>query len=268
MNLIDAIRARHSVRTFDGRGLTDAERAEAEKLLAQHCSGMTVKLISSDTGTFRPSTYGVVRGARDFLLLGYGPTDEEALRAGMAMERVVLGLQRIGLSTCWIASTFRHTVFDREAGFPADRPLRIVIPVGHAARRRSLIDAVAHTLARSSSRRPSDRLFFTDSVLYNVAGTDRFYLPLSLMRLAPSSVNSQPWRAIVDTRAATPTVDFFCATSTPLSMLDMGIGLCHFAVGTEAMGLTGGYEKRPTHSDGGDWRYVCSWVTAEGQSAS
>jgi len=45
-----------------------------------------------------------------------------------------------------------------------------------------------------------------------------------MMRLAPSSVNSQPWRALV----VGDTVHFYYTPKSNLSLIDCGIGLCHF----------------------------------------
>ena len=43
----------------------------------------------------------------------------------------------------------------------------------------------------SAKRKPMDDLFIVND-------ESKFYWPLEMMRLAPSSTNSQPWRAEVD----------------------------------------------------------------------
>ena len=53
------------------------------------------------------------------------------------------------------------------------------------------------------------------------------------MRLAPSSLNSQPWRAVVDG----DTAHFFVAAKARDNYVDMGIGLAHVALVASEQGL-------------------------------
>lgn len=261
MTLTEAIEARHSVRTFDGAGLNAGERLALTKALRDAAAPFGGKwkatIVSESEATdFRPSTYGMIRGARDYIAVGFGGDELSMLSAGFAVEKVVLEAVRLGVASCWIGATFRQSRFSESADMPVETPLKAVVALGRAKGRRSLIDEVAHFMARGGKRRPLERTFFNESVLYAVEPGCLFHEPLRLMSLAPSSVNSQPWRAIVRDSC----VDFFCAGTSPLNTIDMGIGLAHFATGCDAAGLHGTFRKLKRRADGGNWRYVTSFV--------
>ncbi|MDE6458444.1 MAG: hypothetical protein K2L31_07600, partial [Muribaculum sp.] len=86
---------------------------------------------------------------------------------------------------------------------------------------------------------------------------NRFAEPLEMMRLAPSSVNSQPWRALV----MGDTVHFYYLPKSNLSLIDCGIGLCHFYETERFNGNKGtfsGMENAPNAPQG--WRYLISYT--------
>ena len=79
-----------------------------------------------------------------------------------------------------------------------------------------------------------------------------------MMRLAPSSTNSQPWRATTDSDI----VHFYCATSNRYSLTDCGIGLCHFADGATHAGIQGNFRNISDHPEPPqNWRYITSFQT-------
>ncbi len=82
---------------------------------------------------YRPTTYGMLKGARHFFLLASGADGESALSTGFRFEQIVLKAWQMGLGTCWIAATFKGSDFDRDQTWPEGETLRIVCPVGTAA---------------------------------------------------------------------------------------------------------------------------------------
>jgi len=231
MKIIDAIKRRTSVRNFDGKSLPDGQVASIQRWIAQATSpfggSVSIRLARMDGGTsFRPSTYGVITGARQFLLLAMRPDRESALSAGYMMERIVLNAVVAGLGTCWVGGTFSGSSFDRGMLWPDGERLRIVVPVGVAASRKAILSELMSLAVGSRRRRPFGSLFFdcTFATPLSHAGAGGLAFSLEMMRLAPSSMNSQPWRAIVEGGV----VHFFMKRHSDLSLIDMGIGLCHF----------------------------------------
>lgn len=229
MNIIEAMKERRSVRTFDNVPLTP----DTLHLLQQYIDHVDdpfggnfiihLKKFDIENG-FKPSTYGMIKGAREFFTIAMADDDKSALAVGFCFEQIVLKAWQLGLGTCWIAATFKGTCFDSASPLPDGLRLRIVCPVGVTASK-SLIEKISRFAVKSDRRKPFDKLFFDGNFTQSLSPDSRFGESLEMMRLAPSSTNSQPWRAIVDGDE----VHFYYVPKSQLSILDCGIGLCHFA---------------------------------------
>lgn len=233
-DIFEAMRTRRSVRTFDGTPLTSVERSEIEKIIqmstlaAPFGKDARYRIGISDVdmdGDFKPGTYGIIKGAKTYLTMTVGPSPVDARTAGFAMEEVVLFAWQHGLGTCWLGGTFKASTFLGSTNVPDGEKLRIVVPIGHPADRRRFMDRVTRMIAGSDRRREFGRLFFIDDWQSPLMRNSAFGYSLEAMRLAPSSTNSQPWRALVDG----DTVHFY-AVRGRFSDIDMGIGICHFAL--------------------------------------
>jgi len=241
MDIVEAIEARSSVRTFVGEPLC-MEQIKSINLAMSRATyplhgSWSMELRRFElTGPLRPGTYGFIKGAVDFMLLGFdGNNHADAVAAGFAMEQVVLACTQMGLGTCWMAGTFKATDFCAKSHFPDGMGLQAVIPVGTAAGRTRFIERVTRFAMGSRNRKPVESLFFAGDWNRPMADCGQFYEPLMMMRLAPSSTNSQPWRALIDGDA----VHFYCKDATRVHMIDMGIGMCHFDMTGRYRGITG-----------------------------
>lgn len=250
MNIIDIITRRKSVRTFDAEATISTECISALREYIKEVSEprfggkVTLRLEEFDLkGQYKPSTYGVIKGARWFLLMGIGATPESELSAGYMMEQVVLRATELGLGTCWIAATFKGSDFETKASFPADEPLRIISPVGIEANKRSFTDTATRFIAGSDRRKDFDSLFYADDSNGVVSVESPFRKPLEMLRLAPSATNSQPWRATVDGDSVT----FYIARQSKTAVLDLGIGLSHFEAVINLEGYHGTWQLLTDH---------------------
>lgn len=228
MNIIEAIKERRSVRNFNCESLAQSQISELEDAVKNAESpfggDVTIRLQSFDVKDgFKPSTYGMIKGAVDFFLLGIKDDKQSALTAGFKFEQVVLKAWQMGLGTCWIAATFKGTDFDRGQTWPDGEELKIICPVGVAAKQ-SILEKATRLALGSKNRKPFDKLFFNENFQTPYEPTGRFGEALEMMRLAPSSTNSQPWRVLV----SGDTVHFYYVPKSPASVLDCGIGICHF----------------------------------------
>lgn len=267
MDIKEAIAKRHSVRSYDVSRRVSAEQVEAIRRCCDIADnpfggGYAIGMISDDgAGDFRPSTYGVIRGASTYLVMALRDDQQARLAGGYAFERVVLEATRLGLGTCWIGGTFRGSRF--EAAFPPggnpDMSIAIVSPLGYAAERQSFLHKLASTIAGSRGRKPFEQLFFESDVSHPLAFESPYAAALESMRLAPSSVNSQPWRAVV----CGDRVDFFATRHDRLNEIDMGIALCHFHLGLDESQKKRGHfvvASSPCDYDvPSKWRYVVSF---------
>lgn len=260
MNILEIIRERRSVRSFNGQPLP----AEMVRMMneAIRCStdpfggNVTIRLKYFDLKDgYRPSTYGMIKGATDFFLIGIGDGEASALSAGFRFEQVVLRAKELGLGTCWIAATFKGSDFDRGEVWPAGEELKIICPVGVPEKQR-MLEKLGRMALGSNRRKPFADLFFSDDFTHPLPRESHFGEPLEMMRLAPSSTNSQPWRALV----AGDTVHFYYKPKSPASVLDCGIGMCHFYLTEEYLGRKGGFFKADSAPQAPDnWKYLYSF---------
>lgn len=262
MDITDAIRTRSSVRNFNGCPLTADQIRELNECIARAESpfggNATIRLQHFDLkGPFKPGTYGVITGATHFMLMAIGNGKPSLLTAGYLMEQAVLKATMLGLGTCWIAATFKGTDFDRGQTWPHGQRLRIVSPVGIPADRPSLLARITRMAARSAKRKPFGTLFFNGSFTQPLDESHTgIASSLALMRMAPSSTNSQPWRALV----CGDTVHFFYRSKGDLSIIDCGIGLLHFHIGQQRQNAAGHFfeaNEIPAHP--GSLTYLISY---------
>lgn len=242
MTITEMIRSRHSVRDYTGIPLNARQKVDIAEAIDSADSPfggkVDIKIVTAgDAGPFTPTTYGMIRGARDFMLLGIAPDRESLLSAGYIAEHAVLAATSLGLGTCWMSGTFSKTEFGRAADFDAATPLTIVIAMGVPAARKGFLARAAGFLAGSDSRRPYGELFCRADGTPLTDDGSAVAEALQMMRLAPSGVNSQPWRAVVDDDGKT--VHFFSKSTKPTAYVDMGIGISHFVLAARACGLDG-----------------------------
>lgn len=202
----EAVRRRHSVRTFTG-----------EPLSPQVMEALTQALGREPLPARAPGfgTYGMIRGAACFLPVmaqTSGNSGDAACRAADIAEQIVLWLTLQGVGTCWLGATY-HGI-----GRPqADCRVLALIAAGIPAPKPHLLDRISRGISRSDTRRPLADLF-------DVA-PGSIYLPaLEMVRLAPSAMNRQPWRAIEQGG----TLHFYCDRADDYRDLDMGIAVAHF----------------------------------------
>lgn len=245
MTITEVIENRVSVRTFDkdkelGNNEIETIRHSIREASTPFGGSFTIDFKKFDLkGPQSPGTYGTISGAKWYLLMGIADEEMSTLSAGYGMEKVVLKATELGLGTCWMALTFKESDFAKGSEMPANEPLRIVSPVGFPAKKRKLLESITRMTLGSAKRKPMDELFSEENFGIPVGKENKFYEALSMMRLAPSAKNSQPWRALVSGNE----VWFYYVSKTAASILDLGIGLCHFDLTLKEAGYDGKWEK-------------------------
>ena len=261
MDIITAMKERRSVRSYNGEPLSAELKSGLEKAIKDSYSlfggNVTIRLKSFDLkGDFKPNTYGVIKGASDFFLLGIGDDEESAFTAGFRFEQVVLKAWEMGLGTCWIAATFKGSLFDRGEDWPKGESLKIISPVGIPEKQR-FTEKLMRLTVGSDKRKPFSELFFKDGFKKPLNQDDKFGESLEMLRLAPSSTNSQPWRALVKGDK----VMFYYKPKSPISILDSGIGICHFYETEKFKGFDGRFDKETeARAAPEDWKYLISYI--------
>ena len=237
MEKIDIVKARRSVRTFDGKGL-DPELASSIIECARNATnpyGLEIDyrlLKASEKGLSSPVIVGT-----DLYMAGKMkkvPHAEEAF--GYSFEQVVLRAQELGVGTTWIAGTMNRDMFEKAMEVSSDEVMPCVSPLGIPSKRKSVREVMMRTAIKADSRLDASQIFFDGAFGKPLAFDAESTLgqTLELVRLAPSAVNKQPWRLVV----CKDRVHFYEKHSLnsgsgdwDIQKIDMGIALYHFTLG-------------------------------------
>ena len=239
-NMEKLVRERRSVRTFDGRELTAADK---EKLCAY------MKIIDNPYGLpieFRllpQMGCPVVVGTELYIgaKMKNAPHLNEAF--GYAFEMLVLYAQSLGIGTVWIGGTMDRSAFEKTMELSEDEVMPCVSPIGYPANKMSVREKMMRKGVKADSRFSFEDIAYWGSfdtpLTADAAG--KLFLPIEAVRLAPSAVNKQPWRIVV----MDGIVHFYLKRSKNLNgskidmqKIDMGIALCHFALTEKEQGFS------------------------------
>ncbi len=243
MTVLDAIKSRRSVRTFDGTALRqdDAQRIVgfAETIENPYDIPIEWKLLDAKKhGLSSPVIVGT-----DAYIAGKMrrvPHAEEAF--GYTFEKVVLFAESLGVGTTWIAGTMKRDAFEKAMALAEGEVMPCVSPLGYPAKKMSLRESLMRKGIRADSRLAFDKLFFDGSfekpLTTDLAG--KLADALEAVRLAPSAVNKQPWRVVLRENE----VDFyekknigFDDGAWDIQKIDLGIALAHFELAARESGL-------------------------------
>ncbi|MFA5055824.1 MAG: nitroreductase family protein [Dehalococcoidia bacterium] len=278
----DVIRERCSWRSYDGKALDEKVRAELEGRLSRLDKGpfgvpVRIQLMDRAGPSWRTrafGTYGFISGAKHFLAGAVEKADKDLENYGYVFEEAILHATDLGLGTCWLGGTFNRSSFARAIRLRDDEILPAVSPIGYKRNRKGVLDSTMHRTVGSANRRPWRELFFNSNLDTPVveAEAGRYTVPLEMVRLAPSSVNGQPWRIIriegsdsfhfylKRTGLSTRTADIFMPLY--LQRIDIGIAMCHFEIAARELKIEGRWEVLNPGIGPlpGEVEYVVSWV--------
>jgi hypothetical protein len=207
-DLVQAMRARHSVRQYEDRPVPADVRAElereVERLNAE--SGLHIQLFFDEPECFDSARahYGKFTGVTDYLAIVGPKSPDLDERAGYWCERVVLLAQSLGLNSCWVGMTHGKS----HARIGRGEKQAIVVSLGYGK-----TQGVPH------KSRPMEQLC-------SVAGEmpDWFRRGMEAAMLSPTAVNQQKFLISWDGSRLTAHVrgaGFFAST-------DLGIVKCDF----------------------------------------
>ena len=267
MTIIETMRSRRSVRTFDGKALS-AEDAQkildfAAKVENPYDIPITWNILDAKKhGLSSP----VIVGTDTYIAgkMSRVPHAEEAF--GYSFERIVLYAEAMGLGTTWIAGTMNRAAFEKAMDLAGGEVMPCVSPLGYPAKKMSLRETVMRKGVKADSRMDFGGIFFEGSfdvpLTEDRAGGLRDVL--EAVRLAPSAVNKQPWRAVVSGNC----VHFYEKPSKgyvtdnwDLQKIDMGIALCHFDLAARERGMNPRFTvSAPDMAPPAEMQYIASFI--------
>lgn len=268
MTLMELIRSRRSVRTFDGSELKpeDAERILACANSANNPYDIPIQwrlLSAKRDGLSSP----VIVGADTFIAGKLQPLPHAEEAFGYAFEEVVLFATGLGIGSTWIAGTMNRPAFERAMELTGDEVMPCVSPLGYPAPKMSLRETMMRKGVKADSRLDFGKLFFDGAFDKPLTPESAGLLAeaLEAVRWAPSAVNKQPWRVVRDGRAAhfyeKKNRGYISDSGWDLQKIDLGIALCHFSRALAEKGIAARFViDDPGLSTPPDTEYIASYV--------
>lgn len=238
----EMIKKRRSVRTFDGRPLTEKHLELLEEYLTSRKNPFDVpvefSLLNSKEHGLSSS---VIVGAGTYLAAKVKRVDRYEIAFGYSFEEACLYALSLGIGTVMLAASLNRSAFEKAIKVGADEVMAVASPLGYPAEKKSLRETLMRRGLNADERLPFEALFFEEDFSHPLSGSDPFSEALSMARLAPSAANKQPWRAVVIGN----TVHFYEYKTMKDSFLgdiqkvDMGIALAHFHLTMQENGYAG-----------------------------
>lgn len=179
MTMLEAIRARHSVRSYTGQKIPGAlvSRLAQEIDACNRESGLSIQLVTDEPRAFDGlmAHYGKFTGVQNYIAL-IGPKSERLEgEAGYYGERLALLAQTLGLNTCWVAMTFSKGAAKKHCSIADGEKLVCLLALGYGA-----AQGVPH------ASKPMEALCKVDGAM-----PDWFKAGMEAAMLAPTAVNQQ-----------------------------------------------------------------------------
>lgn len=211
MTILDAIQARHSVRSYLAKSLeVGAKHALLTEISAVNQeSGLHIQLVTDEPKAFSSlmARYGKFSGVTSYIALAGRKSPDLDERCGYYGERLVLLAQQLGLNTCWVAMTYKKVpgAFQLAPG----EKLVLVIAVGYGA-----TQGVPH-----KSKSAED--------VANVSGAPEWFRAgVDAALLAPTAMNQQKFTLTLEDGKVQAK-----AGSGIYAKIDLGIVKYHFEAG-------------------------------------
>lgn len=214
MNLMEAMKARHSVRRYTNQKIEGEVLASLTQTVTE-CnreSGLSIQLCLDEPNAFTGmmARYGSFEGVQNYIALvgKKGAGLQEA--CGYYGEKVVLRAQQLGLNTCWVAMTYNRG--KSAAKVQPGEKLLMVISLGYgstqgAARKTKAIEE----LSSADGEMPA-----------------WFRQAMEAAQTAPTAMNQQKFRFELHGNRvkAIPGSGFY-------TKIDLGIAKYHFEIGSD-----------------------------------
>lgn len=261
------IRERRSVRTYDERPVSGDDLQKLRKLIdtIKNPFGVPVAFKVLDAAKHKLSS-PVLCGESLYVGAKVTPAEHWNEAYGYAFERLVLHAQSLGLGTVWIGGTMNRSIFEKAMELADGECMPCVTPVGYPAARMSVRETLMRKGVKADVRLPFEELFFDGSWEKPLTAEKAGALaqPLEMVRLAPSAVNKQPWRAVVMDGNVhfflKRSRDFAIGKSGDMQKIDVGIALCHFELSASEEGLNPQFKiSDPGLPLEAGMEYIASW---------
>jgi len=270
MDIIEVVKKRHSTRTYEPVYLT-VEDKQTLKLIIEKTPGLFKHEIlfsiveNRDPDKVLKLNYGGIKGHCSYLLGSIPNTLMDRVNYGYQAEQILLHATDQGLATCWIG--YFDPVFFSHIELKKEHIIPSIIILGYPHEKTSTIEKISRFAIKADKRKSPNLLFFNEktNAPLNQELPELYSQMLEMVRLAPSSGNTQPWRVFFDKERVQ--FHFYKEVvnkkfeSSGVHDIDMGIAAAHFQMAAEALNLKGEWILLDSSSrvDRSPLQYILSW---------
>ena len=241
-----AIPSRIARRSFNYTELTTDSLAQMKAICQEFRPFSNVRAeisTKSPDKVFRGIPFGnimKVTGAPAFIAF-IGNTRDPNIneKIGYLGEGIILEATAMGLSTCWVGGFFHRDVAKSFIGAGEDERVFAVTPIGHTSEKFSFKEKMMKGFSMGKKRKPLPKLV---SGLGQADWPDWMQKALEAARIAPSAINSQPWRFYLEPQSITISVNKPHEAFGISNRIDCGIALLHIEVAALNCGVRGKWQ--------------------------
>ena len=204
---IDDIKNRRSVRTFDGKGVSNEVIDDLKEYAGSIVNpyNIPVEFVFLDKDAHGLSS-PVLSGETMYISAKVKKVEHADVAYGYSFEELLMYAAGKGLGTVWIGGTMPRDKFEKASDLKEDEIMPCMSPIGYAAAKMGVKEVLMRKGVKADSRYDFSELFFADSfdtpLTEEKANELGIKTALETVRLAPSAVNKQPWRVVVTQNAA------------------------------------------------------------------
>lgn len=217
--LYSVIAKRHSVRHYLPPSIPEeiSECIENEIRAINERCGYSFKLVVDEPRSFKNIfAYGKFSNVRNYIIVSAPKGDDESRGCGVEGERLVLGLQAMGLNTCWVGLSYSKIskIFD----VPSGHKIRCVIAFGYGA--------TQGVVRRSKSVEELSN--------YEQGFPEWFLDGIKAVMEAPTAINQQKFKFELQSDGLVKAQRLFSLVG--YTHIDLGIAICHFMLAAPKCG--------------------------------
>lgn len=224
------IKTRKSVRTFDGRKVTDEDKKRLCSYIKtiKNPYNIPVEFLILDCEKYDLSS-PVIEGENSYIAAKVAKVEHCEEAFGYSFEKMILFAWSLGIGTTWIGGTLNREAFEKAAETKNDEYMMIVTPIGYPSDTQSDIDAKLRESVHGDERLPSSVMFFENDFSTPLESYEDC---LDAVRWAPSAANRQPWRIVKENNNyhfyLKHTKGYSSGVDWDVQKIDLGIAICHF----------------------------------------
>ncbi len=252
-SMIDTIKKRTSVRTYDEQKITEEifdqitiilKKFEAEPgPFGNYSRFQILKLDNEESHQgVKLGTYGFIKGHMAYLVAICSKENEAIIDMGYSFEKVILNMTQMGLGTCWIGGTFSRESFMKFIDLKDNEFIGAISPIGYGSDNNRIKEKIIRRTAGADNRKSWDQMFFKNdfSTELKKEHAGELEIAFEMVRWGPSASNKQPWRLMLVEEQDIRTIHFYLdfdpkytgntKLGYPIQKLDIGIAMSHFEV--------------------------------------